>query len=261
MDFVFKEKYDVNDVLNILRILRSENGCPWDKVQTHKSIRDNFIEETYEAIDAIDKEDFDLLREELGDVLMQVVFHSQISEDEGKFNFDDVCDELVHKLIDRHPHVFDNVVANDANEALNSWDNAKMQLKNQKSFSESVDDVPKSLPSLVRSQKVQKRAAKSGFDFKNVNQTLDKIIEEVNEIKDSIANNDKDNQYEEIGDLLFSVVNTARFLGVNSEHALYDATDKFANRFREVEKLSKERNIDLKTGDESLINSLWEEVK
>lgn len=261
MDFEFKDRYDFNDVLKILRILRSDNGCPWDRAQTHKSIRDNFIEETYEAVDAIDKEDFELLREELGDVLMQVVFHSQMSEDEGNFTFDDVCDELVHKLVNRHPHVFGDVKANDATEALNTWENTKMKLKKQVDYSETFDSVPNSLPALMKSQKIQKRAAKSGMDFEDVDEAMQRVDEEVKELKEAIKNNDKESSYEELGDLLFSVVNIARFIDVNSEHSLYDATEKFKARFIKVENLCKERNIDMKTAPKSLIDSLWEEVK
>lgn len=261
MNFEFKDKYNIDDVLNLLRILRSDEGCPWDRVQTHKSIRDNFIEETYEAVDAIDKEDYELLKEELGDVLMQVIFHSQMSEDENKFNFDDVCDNLVKKLILRHPHVFGDVKASNEKEALSTWEESKMKLKNQELYSDTFSSVPNSLPSLVRSQKIQKRASKLGMDFRNINEVILKIQEELDELKYSIDSNDKENQYEELGDLLFSVVNAGRFLDINCEHALYDSTDKFINRFRKVEQLCKERNVDTKTASDSLIDSLWEEVK
>lgn len=261
MDFQFKDRYDFEDVLKIMKILRSDDGCPWDRVQTHKSIRDNFIEETYEAVDAIDKEDPVLLKEELGDVLMQVVFHSQMSESEGSFTFDDVCDGLVKKLVQRHPHVFADKEAGNEKEALASWEDAKREIKKQKLHSDSIDDVPKCLPSLIRAQKVQKRAAKSGMDFRDINGVLDRIGEELEELKTAVYENDVKGKHEEIGDLLFSVVNAARFLDIGSEHALYDSTEKFAKRFRAVEQICSERGIDMKTCDESLADSLWEAVK
>lgn len=261
MDFNFKDRYDINDVLRIMRVLRSEDGCPWDKVQTHKSIRDNFIEETYEVVEAIDNEDFPNLREELGDVLLQVVFHSQMSEDEGKFTFDDVCDELVKKLVNRHPHVFGDVKAKDAGAALDTWEKTKMKLKEQKTGSETVNDVPKALPSLVRCQKMQKRASKAGMDFKDLNEVIERTYEELDELKEAVSKGDADGQYEELGDLLFSVVNISRFLKVDSEHALYDANEKFADRFGRVEKRCIEQGIDMKTADSSLIDSLWEDIK
>ena len=161
MDFQYKEAYTISDLLVIMRLLRAPDGCPWDKVQTHQSIRQNFIEETYEAVEAIDKEDYDLMREELGDVLMQVIFHSIMEEEAGRFTFDDVCNEVCKKLIIRHPHVFGNVNAETPDEVLRNWDAIKMQTKSQKKVADSVDDVAKSLPALMRAQKVQKRSAKS----------------------------------------------------------------------------------------------------
>ena len=261
MDFDFKDRYDVEDVLKIMRVLRADDGCPWDRVQTHKSIRDNFIEETYEAVDAIDREDSVNLREELGDVLMQVVFHSQMSEDEGDFTFDDVCDELVKKLVDRHPHVFRDARADNADEAFDSWEKSKMALKGQKKYSDSIDDVPKCLPALIRAQKVQKRASKSGMDFDSLDDVMKRTLSEIDELRDAVESGDRDAQISELGDVLFSVVNISRFLDINSEHALYDSTEKFSKRFRLVEEKLAEKNIDMKTADKSLIDSLWEDVK
>ncbi|MBQ0098371.1 MAG: nucleoside triphosphate pyrophosphohydrolase [Oscillospiraceae bacterium] len=261
MDFEFKSEYNLDDLISIMRILRSPNGCPWDKVQTHKSIRDNFIEETYEAVEAIDTEDSVLLKEELGDVLMQIIFHTLMEEEQGRFNFDSVCDGVCKKLIIRHPHIFSDTTAETPEEVLKNWDNIKMEEKSQATFSDSVDSVAKSLPSLIRAQKVQKRASKAGMDFPSLDDAFDKISEETEELKQAVSSNDKDKLSDELGDLLFSVVNVARFLKVDSEHALYDATDKFATRFRKVETLCTERGIDMKTADISLIDSLWEEVK
>ena len=261
MDFQYKEAYTISDLLVIMRLLRAPDGCPWDKVQTHQSIRQNFIEETYEAVEAIDKEDYDLMREELGDVLMQVIFHSIMEEEAGRFTFDDVCNEVCKKLIIRHPHVFGNVNAETPDEVLRNWDAIKMQTKSQNKVADSVDDVAKSLPALMRAQKVQKRSAKSGMDFKDAEDAAKKVPEELSELMQAIPAGDKDKLTEELGDLLFSVVNLARFVGVDAEEALTKSTDKFSKRFRMVEDLAAERDIDMKTADMSIMDSLWEEVK
>lgn len=261
MDFQYKEAYNITDLIGIMRILRSPDGCPWDKVQTHESIRQNFIEETYEAVEAIDKGDSPLLREELGDVLMQVIFHSLMEEEEGRFNFDDVCDDVCKKLIIRHPHVFGNVEADTPDEVLRNWDAIKMQTKSQESYADSVDDVARSLPALMRAQKVQKRSAKSGMDFEDIESAADKVLEEHAELLTAVKSGDKAKAEDELGDLLFSVVNIARFVGADAELALSKATDKFAARFRAVEELAHSRGIDMKTASTELIDSLWEEVK
>ena len=261
MDFQYKDSYNITDLINIMRILRAPDGCPWDRVQTHESIRQNFIEETYEAVEAIDKGDSPLLREELGDVLMQVIFHSLMEEEEGRFCFDDVCDDVCKKLIVRHPHVFADTQADTPEEVLRNWDSIKMRTKSQESYADSVDDVARSLPALMRAQKVQKRSAKSGMDFKDAQSAAEKVLEERSELLDAIQCGDKVKTEDELGDLLFSVVNVARFAGVDAERALYKATDKFAERFRAVEELAQKRGIDMKTASTELIDSLWEEVK
>lgn len=261
MDFQYKETYDISDLIRIMRILRAPDGCPWDRVQTHESIRQNFIEETYEAVEAIDKGDSTLLKEELGDVLMQVIFHSLMEEEAGRFDFNDVCNDVCQKLIIRHPHVFGNIEADTPEEVLKNWDAIKMQTKSQKSTADSVDDVARSLPALMRAQKVQKRSAKSGMDFRSAEEAAQKVPEEQRELFTAIESGDKAKIEEELGDLLFSVVNIARFAGVDAEQALYRSTDKFAKRFRAVEMLAKEHGIDMKNAPDSLIDSLWEEIK
>jgi tetrapyrrole methylase family protein/MazG family protein len=244
-----------------MKYLRAPNGCPWDRVQTHESIRSNFIEETYEVIEAIDNKDSELLKEELGDVLLQVVFHSEMSAEEGEFDINDVINGVCRKLVDRHPHVFGDVKADNSEEALRSWDNVKMAKKSQKKQSEAMDSVSKALPSLMRAEKIQKKAAKVGFDWDSVDGALDKITEETDELKEAISKSDSDLQAEELGDLLFSVVNVSRFIKVDSEKALYDACDKFTDRFKKLELLAEEREIDIKTATLSQLDSLWEEVK
>lgn len=261
MDFQYKETYNISDLIHIMRILRAPDGCPWDRVQTHESIRQNFIEETYEAVEAIDKGDSPLLKEELGDVLMQVIFHSLMEEEAGRFDFNDVCNDVCQKLIIRHPHVFGNIEADTPQEVLKNWDAIKMQTKSQKSNADSVDDVARSLPALMRAQKVQKRSAKSGMDFRSAEEAAQKVPEEQRELFAAIDSGDQAKIEEELGDMLFSVVNIARFAGVDAEQALYRSTDKFAKRFRAVEMLAKERGIDMKNAPDSLIDSLWEEIK
>lgn len=261
MDFKEKENYNFEDLVEIVKVLRSPGGCPWDREQTHKSIRSNFIEETYEAIEAIDTDDLNLLKEELGDVLLQVALHSEMESEKGTFNINDVCDGICKKLIIRHPHVFGNVEADNTETVLKNWDAIKMQTKSQKTQTQAIQSVSRALPSLMRSAKIQQKASKVGFDWENVDGALDKLFEECNELRDAIKNNDAENQREELGDVLFSVVNVSRFLGIDSEHALYDACDKFTDRFSSVEKLANERGIDMKTAPLSLLDSLWDEVK
>ena len=259
--FKFKDKYNVYDLVEILRVLRSEGGCPWDIKQTHESIKKNLIEETYEAIEAINKKDPDMLREELGDVLMQVVFHSQLEAEKGVFDIDDVADENCKKRIERHPHVFGEVNVNGVDDVLTNWDAIKRKTKGQKSTSEAIDSIPRELPALMRATKVQQKAAKAGFDWDDVGGALDKLSEEIAELKAAIASNNKANINEELGDVLFSAVNVSRFVDTDAEESLTDATDKFVSRFKTVEKLAKERDIDMKESDIETLDRLWDEAK
>ncbi len=261
MDFQEKETYNFNDLINIVKILRSPGGCPWDMEQTHKSIRSNFIEETYEAIEAIDTDDTELLKEELGDVLLQVALHSEMESEINSFNINDVIDGVCKKLVIRHPHVFGEKSAENTEQALSNWDAVKMQTKSQRTQTQAMNSVSKALPSLMRSEKVLHKAAKSGFEWKTVDSSLNKLYEEVGELKAAALSNDVAGQHEELGDVLFAAVNVGRILGLDSEHSLYDACDKFIRRFSEVEALAKEREIDMKTATIQELNSLWEEVK
>ncbi|MGN0454428.1 MAG: nucleoside triphosphate pyrophosphohydrolase [Ruminococcus sp.] len=261
MKFEEKDRYGFEDLVEIMKLLRSPEGCPWDREQDHKSIRKNFIEETYEVVEAIDNNDSELLKEELGDVLLQVVFHAQLESENGGFNIDDVCDGICKKLVVRHPHVFGDKSADSSASALTNWDNVKMKTKSQKKQSEAMDSVSKALPSLMRSTKIQQKAAKVGFDWDDVSGAMSKLDEEVAELKDAVKNQDYDNQAEELGDVLFSVVNVSRFLNIDSEEALYRACDKFTDRFKKLEKLADEQGVDIKTATLDKLDSLWEEVK
>ena len=260
-DFVFKNNYNIDDFLHIMKLLRSPGGCPWDIEQTHKSIRKNLIEETYEVIEAIDKDDKALLCEELGDLLMQIIFHTQMEEEAGTFTFNDVCDGICKKLIVRHPHVFGDVTVSDSGEVLKNWDEIKLRTKGQKSVGESLQSVPRELPALMRAQKLQQKAAKVGFDWEDVSGALDKVGEETKELRAAIENADCENQLEELGDLLFSVVNVSRFLKFDSEEALTFASDKFLERFLKVEQLAAERGIDMKSSSLEELDRLWDEAK
>lgn len=261
MDFKRKDRYEFGDLVRIVKLLRGENGCPWDKEQTHESIRQNFIEETYEAIEAIDSKDTELLKEELGDVLLQVVFHAVMEEEIGSFDINDVADGICKKLIIRHPHVFSDVVADDTEQVLKNWDKIKMQTKSQKTQTQVMQSVSKSLPALMRSQKLQQKAAKVGFDWDSVDGALEKLEEEIGELRQAIKNNDELNRSEELGDVLFSAVNVSRFLKIDAEKALYDSCEKFVGRFEKVERAAREQNIDMKIADLNTLNSLWDKAK
>ncbi|MEE1066165.1 MAG: nucleoside triphosphate pyrophosphohydrolase [Acutalibacteraceae bacterium] len=260
-DFVFKEKYDVYDLVRVIKALRSEGGCPWDIEQTHESIRKNLIEETYETIEAINKGDAEMLREELGDVLMQVIFHAQIEDEKGVFNIDDVADENCRKMIERHPHVFGEVNVNSVDDVLTNWDAIKRKSKGQKTTSQAIDSIPRELPALMRADKVQSKAAKAGFDWSEVSGALDRLYEEIGELRDAITNGDKDEISDELGDVLFSAVNVSRFVKVDAEEALTASTDKFVSRFKTVEKLAQERGIDMKSSSLEVLDELWDEAK
>lgn len=259
--FEFKDNYNINDLISLIALLRAPGGCPWDREQTHSSIKKNFIEETYEVIEAINKEDVSGLREELGDVLMQVLLHAQMEDEAGNFDFDDVCDELCKKLIIRHPHVFGDVKASNTAEALDSWDAVKRTTKGVKKQSEVMDSVPIELPALMRAQKVQSRAAKAGFDWENQKGACDKLDEEIDELKIAVEHNNQSEIEKEFGDVLFSCVNISRFIDMDSEEVLKSATDKFIARFKIVESLAEEKGISMKDSSPDTLDELWNAAK
>ncbi|MBQ9166011.1 MAG: nucleoside triphosphate pyrophosphohydrolase [Oscillospiraceae bacterium] len=257
--FTRKEKYDFNDFREIIAILRHPGGCPWDMEQDHHSIRRNFIEEVYEACEGIDQENTPLLREELGDVLMQVLFHASIEEDAGRFNIDDVCDEAVKKLIFRHPHVFGTAHVETIDGELNLWDDLKRQEKGQESYTDTLNSVAKTLPALWRAEKVQKKAAKAGFTWPNVEGALKKVDEEAAELREAVANGT--NITEELGDLLMATVAAARQLGIDPEDALNQATDKYIARFQRVEEGAIGSGHDMKELPLPVLEELWKQAK
>lgn len=261
IDFKFKDRYDFHDLVEIVKVLRSPGGCPWDIEQTHQSIRENFLEETYEVIEAIDTLNPELMQEELGDVLLQVVMHSDMARDEGWFNMNDVCNDICQKLIIRHPHVFGDVTVNSTGDVLKNWDDIKRQTKKQTTQSVAMAAIPATYPALMKAQKVQSKAKKAGFDWDSVEGAFLKIQEESAELREALSKGDKIAVEDELGDLLFSVVNVARFCDCEAETALDKATKKFMARFTIVEGLAEEKGIDMKNSSVEILDELWEEAK
>jgi tetrapyrrole methylase family protein / MazG family protein len=259
--FEFKQKYGFDDLVKIVAILRAPGGCPWDREQTHKSIRANFIEETYEAIEAIDTGDTELLREELGDVMLQVALHSQMEREKGAFDIGDVANGVCKKLIVRHPHVFGSVKAETTDEVLKNWDEIKKRTKGQKSQTEAIESVSRALPALIRSRKVQQKAAGSGFDWPDVSGAVAKAHEELSELETAVARGDKSACLEELGDLLFAAVNISRFIGVEPEEALTVSCDKFISRFALCEKFAAGQGRELHSMNVQELDSLWSKSK
>ena len=256
-----REKYSIEDFLQVMKILREPGGCPWDIEQTHKSIRRDLLEEAYETADAIDTDDSVALCEELGDLLLQVVFHSDIARRNGEFTFDEVVDGITKKLILRHPHVFGNVEANTSAEVLDNWDKIKRVEKHQESYSDTLESVPRAFPALLRAAKVQKRAAKAGFDWDDVSGAFDKIPEETEELKTAIRSGVQADINEEFGDLLFAMVNVSRFIGTDAEDSLAKATDKFIARFKLVEAECVKMGKDMKEMTLKELDEIWDRVK
>ncbi len=254
-------KFTIDDLRNILIKLRAGDGCPWDRVQTHESIKRCMIEEAYEAIEALDNNDDKMFANELGDVLLQVVFNARIAEERGAFNFDDVVSEICTKLIDRHTHVFGSDEAENSEDALSTWEKNKKAEKGLKSYSDALVDVPKSFPALIRAEKVQKKAKSAGFDWDSVDGATEKIYEELDEVKEAMKTTNQADIDEEFGDLLFAVVNMARFLKVDPETALTNATNKFIKRFIKMEEYVKKDGKDLAELSLDEMDAVWNKIK
>lgn len=259
IDFVRKESYGLKDLENIVSILRAPGGCPWDAEQDHKSLRRALLEESCEVIEAINEDDPEHLKEELGDVLLQVVFHADIEREDGRFDLEAVADGVCKKLIFRHPHVFGDVSVADSAEVLVNWDQLKRQEKAQETYTDTLTAVAKSLPALWRAEKVQKKAKKAGFDWPDASGAVDKLSEELAELQEAMAQGT--NIEEELGDLLFSVVNVSRFLKTDPEQALNAATEKFISRFAQVEKMALSEGKDMAQMSLEELDKLWERAK
>ena len=256
VNFERLERYGMDDLVRIMEILRAPDGCPWDRVQTHQSIRRNMLEEAYEVAEAIDELNYEHMKEELGDVLLQVVFHSSMANSAGQFDLNDVVDGVCKKLVFRHPHLFGDVQADDPNGALNAWEAAKQVEKGQQTATDTLDAVARSLPALMRAEKIQSKAAKAGFDWKEILPALDKLSEEVEELKKAVAENS--NVEEELGDVLFAAVKVGRFAGKDSELALHATCEKFIRRFEKVENRCPR---DMKDMELEELVALWEQAK
>lgn len=256
LDFLCKESYDLRDFVALVSYLRSPNGCPWDQVQTHESIRRNFLEETYEACEAIDAGDLVHMREELGDVLMQVLFHTDIEREAGHFDIDDVADAACKKLVYRHPHVF----RRDEPDAPD-WDTMKQRERAQTTTAEAMDSVARSLPALWRCDKIQAKAAKTGFEWPDVHAALDKVDEETRELRAAVASGDTEAIGDELGDLLFAAVKVARFAGVDPEQAAHAACEKFIRRFAAMETAAANDGAPLEECTLAQMLTLWQQAK
>lgn len=244
-----------DDLVEIVKILRKE--CPWDRKQTHQSIKDNLIEEAYEAVEAIDAKDFNELKKELGDVLLHVVFHSNMADESNHFTIEDVIYAIQDKLIRRHPHVFGNEVAGDEEQVAENWENIKL-----KEGKESIlDGIPKPLPALIRAQRMQEKAANVGFDWPEMNQVLDKVEEELQEFRQVLEEGDQQKSREEFGDLLFSLVNLGRFFDLNAEDSLRTTNRKFIRRFQYIEQQLKQEDKSISDVDLQEMDKHWNSAK
>ncbi len=256
-----KTRFDYNDLVSVLRLLRAPDGCPWDRAQTHESIRANMIEEAYELVDAVDSKDDLKILEEAGDVLMQAAFHSVLAEERGAFSPEDVLSAVCEKLIFRHSHIFGKDKAEGEAGALSVWEKNKREEKGQKTASDTVRDVPAAFPAAMRAQKAAKRAAKFGYDFKDAADAAKKVEEELSELLDAVREGDKAHIGEEAGDLLFSAVNVARLAGADAEMSLKESTEKFIRRFCRTEQLILADGKKMEELDEAALWKYYEEAK
>ena len=243
----------------IMEVLRE--NCPWDREQTYESLRPCMIEEAYEVAEAIDSGDKDNLKEELGDVMLQVMFHTLLAQEEGVFTRTDVINEECEKMIRRHPHIFTDIDIKTVDKVLEKWENITQKEHREGSHTDRLKDVPKALPALIRAGKVQNRAARVGFDWEDARGAFEKIAEETEELKTAFRNDNYEEMCEELGDLLFAVVNTARFLDVEPENALERATEKFISRFASMEEMAGEEGKDLDGMTLAQLDDLWEKAK
>ena len=257
LDFEIKDKYDIDDLLEVTRILRSENGCPWDREQDHKSVRMNVLEEAYEVMEAIDADDAAMLKEELGDLLFQAVFHCEIEKERGRFEFNDICDDVTKEMIYRHPHVFGDVNVNNSDDVLKNWDKLKKKSKHQDTVADTLDSVPMVLPALMRGEKVFKRASNAGVALSGTSEAVDLVKEKLASLE--LAINDKNEALTEdnFGELLLSCCILSRFIKKDCEKALTFAVNKFIMRFRELESNTRSQGKTLDNLSDEQIKALF----
>jgi tetrapyrrole methylase family protein / MazG family protein len=249
------------ELVDIIAKLRGDNGCPWDREQTNDTLKSGLIEEAYEVIEAIDLKDDDKFEEELGDLLMQVILNAQIAKDEGRFDIAGVIQRINEKLIRRHPHVFSDLQVKDAQEILINWDRIKSEERAGKDENSILDGIPINLPALIQARKVQSRASRVGFDWNKADDVIKKVEEEVDELKEGINNQDQKNIEEEIGDILFSIVNLSRFLNVEPEEALRNTTAKFIRRFKQMETQIISNGKNITDYDLAGLDKIWDSIK
>jgi tetrapyrrole methylase family protein / MazG family protein len=255
----FKEKRPLYRFEEIIAALRGENGCPWDRKQTHQSLRPYLIEEAYEALDAIEGGDPAHIREELGDILLQIYLHAEIARERNQFTIDDVAQSIIDKIILRHPHVFGDATVRDADHVAERWEQIK---KTEKPHRESIlDGVPKHLPALLKAYRIQQKVSRVGFDWEHIEDVSAKLDEEVGELKGALTSSDKEKVIEEAGDILFSIANLLRFMSINPEEALEKTTMKFIRRFHYIEKRSSEMGKSIEDMTIEEMERLWQEAK
>ena len=241
--------------------LMGDNGCPWDKVQTRESLKPYLVEETYEVLEALDANDPEKIKDELGDLLYQILFHSKISSLKGEFNFRDVINNLNEKMVRRHPHVFKEGELNTPDQVVEQWEEIKRNEKNQVSQKSILDSIPINLPSLLRAQKIQKKAAKEGFDWERINDVFDKLDEEIAEFKEAVLKKKNEDIQNEIGDIIFVITNIAKFYKIDAEEALRSTNNKFIKRFQYIEQKIEEKGKTLKGSNLQEMERYWQEAK
>lgn len=257
-----RKRYTFDDLTAIMNRLRSPGGCPWDRKQTHRSLLPYLLEESYEVIDAVHRRNMNDLREELGDVLLQVVFHAQLADERRKFDIDDVVDQICRKLIVRHPHVFAKSKRLSANQVLDNWEKIKLaEPKKKKRRNGVLSGVPKTLPALLRAFRIQEKTARFGFDWKNASQVFTKVREEVGELRQSLKAKRKPEIEHELGDLFFALVNLSRHLDIDPENALARTNQRFIRRFEYIEKTLPKQGKDVTTASLKEMDALWDEAK
>lgn len=248
-------------LLDIMDILRGENGCPWDKEQDHKSLLPYLIEETYEVVETIEEENPKKTAEELGDLLLQIVFHSRLGKEDGEYSIGDVLDSINKKMIRRHPHIFGDVKVNSSKDVLKNWEEIKMKEKSVTPRKSLLDGIPGKLPALLQAKRLQERASQVGFDWEDIYGVIDKFEEEAEELRDAIKSGDRDKMTDELGDLLFALVNVGRWLGINPEEALRRTGKKFIRRFQRIEKTAKENGKKLQDMGLYEMEEIWQNSK
>ena len=255
------DRNSFDKLVEIMDRLREPGGCPWDREQTHETLKPYLIEEAYEVIEAIESGNKDHLREELGDLLFQVVFHARLTQEQGTFDIHDVVEGISQKMVDRHPHVFGDGSVKDAQHALSQWEEIKKAEEKNKRRESVLDGIPKTLPALLRAQRIQGRAARVGFDWEHEDQVFEKVEEEMSELRTAFHGKEVAHVEEELGDLIFTLVNLSRFLKINPEDALQKSTRKFMHRFQAIEKEAARQGKDLKEMSLQEMDRLWDEVK